>query len=180
MTNFFFFLLLFKQKVQTDTKSEQKQDGAKKELLHPLSSGHQHHQEPDPTRKIHRDYKSHKDLGNRKPHVDHQQDWGNHRNSKERHGDVVKNEMCKERMLITVGLGPTPSNVRINEEGKKELSSSNQPGFKVEDKNKKNQSKGSGGKDKHNNSDDSDEGKKKSKKKKKDKDKKKKKKKGDK
>lgn len=164
--------------MQTDTKSEQKQDGAKKEPLHPLSSGHQHHQEPDPTRKIHRDYKSHKDLGNRKPHVDHQQDWGNHRNSKERHGDVVKNEMCKERMLITVGLGPTPSNVKINEEGKKELSS--QPGFKVEDKNKKNQSKGSGGKDKHNNSDDSDEGKKKSKKKKKDKDKKKKKKKGDK
>lgn len=164
--------------MQTDTKSEQKQDGAKKEPLHPLSSGHQHHQEPDPSRKIHRDYKSHKDLGNRKPHVDHQQDWGNHRNSKERHGDVVKNEMCKERMLITVGLGPTPSNVKINEEGKKELSS--QPGFKVEDKNKKNQSKGSGGKDKHNNSDDSDEGKKKSKKKKKDKDKKKKKKKGDK
>lgn len=178
MTNFFFSFLLFKQKVQTDTKSEQKQDGAKKAPLHPLSSGHQHHQEPDPTRKIHRDYKSHKDLGNRKPHVDHQQDWGNHRNSKERHGDVVKNEMCKERMLITVGLGPTPSNVKINEEGNKELSS--QPGFKVEDKNKKNQSKGSGGKDKHNNSDDSDEGKKKSKKKKKDKDKKKKKKKGDK
>ncbi|XP_031695801.1 uncharacterized protein LOC116378133 isoform X2 [Anarrhichthys ocellatus] len=112
------------------------------------SKGHSRHfinstQHPHPSDRDHRDYGHRRDHRN---HRDQQRDWRDERDHRSKHQDdcrshrvgqdnvSMKEEMRKERMLITVSRGLTPPpNVRVKEEVNKEQTVGCHSKVKVED-----------------------------------------------
>ncbi|GAA6218664.1 uncharacterized protein LOC108895769 isoform X3 [Lates japonicus] len=113
-----------------------------------FSSGSNRHPHPSDKRD-HRDYSYHRDSADHRNHRDYQQDWRDERDHRNKLNDdyrnyrerkenmLLKEEMSKERMLITVSRGLTPPpNVRIKEEVNKEQTNRSCNKVKVEDANK--------------------------------------------
>ncbi|KAM6922636.1 uncharacterized protein PEZ65_010988 isoform 2-T2 [Lycodopsis pacificus] len=103
-------------------------------------------QHPHPSDRDHRDYSHSRDPGDHRNHRHHQRDWRDERDHRSKHHDdcrshragqdnvSMKEEMRKERMLITVSRGLTaPPNVRVKEEVNKEQTVRCHSKVKVED-----------------------------------------------
>ncbi|XP_078128925.1 uncharacterized protein LOC144532184 [Sander vitreus] len=139
------------------------------------SKGHSRHvsnstQQPHTSdRRDHRDYSYARDSGDHRNHRDYQRDLRHERDHRSKlHNDCrshragqdisLKEEMRKERMLITVSRGLTPPNIKVKEEVNKEQTIGSHSKVKVENADHKDKSS-RGSREKDESSDSSDDNK---------------------
>lgn len=133
------------QQSNSSSKVLEKDTGDTQGHAHYFSNSSDQHIQPLDQRD-HRDYGYHRDSEEHRNHRDHQRDWRDERDHRSKPTDEsrghrdrqenisLKDEMKKERMLITVSCGLTPPpNVRVKEEVNKEQASRSQHRLKVEE-----------------------------------------------